>query len=97
MAGVSLDMLWNPDLGVFVRPLVGIGVGAVRSGLMLEKAGAVLSDSASYDLALRGSGMLRFEFIPGLRLDAGIRLELINTMGGATVIGGPVLRASLRL
>lgn len=97
MAGVSLDMLWNPDLGVFVRPLVGIGVGAVRSGLMLEKAGAVLSDSASYDLALWGSGMLRFEFIPGLRLDAGIRLELINTMGGATVIGGPALRASLRL
>jgi len=59
--------------------------------------GSTLVDTSTMDLAFRAGALLRFEFVDWLRLDAGVRIEFINTMGGATVIGGPVLRVSLVL
>jgi len=97
MLGLSLDAWWGPDLGFFVRPLLGVGAGTVNTGLLMTGLGSTLVDTSTMDLAFRAGALLRFEFVDWLRLDAGVRIEFINTMGGATVIGGPVLRVSLVL
>ncbi len=97
MLGLSLDAWWGPDLGFFARPLLGVGAGTVNTGLLMTGLGSTLVDTSTMDLAFRAGALLRFEFVDWLRLDAGVRIEFINTMGGATVIGGPVLRVSLVL